>query len=98
MLQSVHDKTVDPVLLFMCDEAWFHLNGSTKIQNTHHSDTKNSHTVHEEVPLHYQKVSVLHAVSGWRIIWPHFKTERTHSITLKIFWNIICKTSLKKEK
>jgi hypothetical protein len=48
-LQCVHDGIVNPMLLFMSDEAWFHLSG--------HWDTKNPHAVHE-VSLHDQKGGV----------------------------------------
>lgn len=36
MLQSVHDRIVHPVLLFMSDEACFRLSGFMNAQNTHH--------------------------------------------------------------
>jgi hypothetical protein len=55
--QSVHDRVVDPVLLFMSNEAWFHISGFVTAQNTCHWDTKNPHTIHEG-PLHDQKVGV----------------------------------------
>jgi hypothetical protein len=45
-LQCVHDGTVDLILLFMSDEAWFHLSGFVNAQNTCHWDTENPHAVH----------------------------------------------------
>jgi hypothetical protein len=59
------------MLLFMNDEAWFHLSGLVNAQNTCHWDTENPHAVHE-VPLHDQKVGPWCAVSGQKIIRPVF--------------------------
>jgi hypothetical protein len=71
-LQCVHDGILDPTLLFMSDEAWFHLRG---FMNIGHWDTENLHAVNE-VPLHDQKFGVWCAVSGRRIIGPIFLTTR----------------------
>lgn len=78
MLRSVHDGNVDPSLLFMSDEAWFHLSGYVNSQNTRYWDTENPNLVHE-VPLHDAKVGVWCAVSGRRIIGPIFFYDTVNS-------------------
>jgi hypothetical protein len=54
MLQSVHDGIVGPALIFMSNEAWFHLSFSVNAQKTCYWDNENPHTIHE-VPLRDQK-------------------------------------------
>jgi hypothetical protein len=65
--KCVHDGIVNPALLFMSDKVWFHLGDFVNAHNTCNWDAKNSYAVHE-VPLHDQKVGVLCAVSGWRVM------------------------------
>jgi hypothetical protein len=71
MLQSAHNGTLDPTILFVSDGAWFHLNGFVNSQNTCHWNTENPHTVYE-VPLHAQRVGVWYEVSGQGITGPIF--------------------------
>jgi hypothetical protein len=82
MLWSVHDGIVDPALLCMNDEAWFHVSGFVNAQNNHHWDIKNPHAVHED-PLNDQTVNVRCVVSNQRIIGLIFLHEMTseHYVT-----------------
>jgi hypothetical protein len=57
MLQSVHSRIVDLILVFLSNSAWLHHSGFVNAQSTHHSGTKNLHTIHE-VPLNDHKVGV----------------------------------------
>jgi hypothetical protein len=51
-LQNVHDGIVAPQLLFMTDEAWYHVSGHVSAQNVRiRSDDENPHTL-QHVPLH----------------------------------------------
>jgi hypothetical protein len=77
-LQCVHDGSVDATLLFVSDDAWFHLSGFVNAQNSRHWDTENPHAVNE-VPLHDQKVGVWCAVRGRRIIGPVFVYDTVNS-------------------
>jgi hypothetical protein len=69
MLQSVHDRVVDPMLLFMSGEAWFHLSGFMTAQNASHWDTESLYTIHEGL-IYDQKVGMFCVISGRRIIAP----------------------------
>jgi hypothetical protein len=57
LLQNVHDGIVDPQLLFMTDEAWFHVSGRVSVQNVRTWSVDNPHAIHQ-VPLHSEKVGV----------------------------------------
>ena len=71
LLQNVHDGIVDPQLLFMTDEAWFHVGGHVNAQNVRIWSNENPHAI-QQVPLHSEKVGVWCAVSPRRIIGPIF--------------------------
>lgn len=77
-LGSVHDGNLDPQLMFMSDEAWFHLSGHVNSQNVRMWSTENPHIV-QEVPLHPIKIGVWCAVSARRIIGPVFFEGRVNS-------------------
>jgi hypothetical protein len=67
LLQNVHDGIADPQLLFLSDEAWFHVGGHVNAQNVRIWSNENPHAIHQ-VPLHSEKVGVWCAVSPRRII------------------------------
>jgi hypothetical protein len=46
MLKNVHDGLVDPQLLFITDEAYFHLSGYVNSQSTRIWSDENPHAVH----------------------------------------------------
>jgi hypothetical protein len=74
MLKNVHDGLIDPQLLFITDEAYFHLSGYVNIQNTRIWSDENLHSVHQ-IPLRDIKIGVWRAVSTRRIIGPIFYHE-----------------------
>jgi hypothetical protein len=74
MLKNVHDGLVDPQLLFITDEAYFHLSGYVNSQHTRIWSDENPHAVHQ-TPLHDIKIGVWCAVSVKRIIGPIFYHE-----------------------
>jgi hypothetical protein len=45
MLQSTHDRAVDPMLLLMSAEAWLHFGGFVNAKNARHWD--------DEIPTQY---------------------------------------------
>jgi hypothetical protein len=53
----VHDGIVDPQLLFMTDEAWFHVSGRVNAQNARMWSDDNPHAIYQ-VPLQSEKVGV----------------------------------------
>jgi hypothetical protein len=55
LLQNVHDGIVDPQLVFMTDEAWFHVSDHVSAQNIRIWSGENPHTV-QQVPLHSEKM------------------------------------------
>jgi inhibitor of nuclear factor kappa-B kinase subunit alpha len=78
MLKNVHDGLVDPQLLFITDEAYFHLSGYVNSQNTRIWSDENPRSVHQ-IPLHDIKIGVWCAVSARRIIGPIFYHETVNS-------------------
>jgi hypothetical protein len=74
MLKNGHDGLVDSQLLFITDEAYFHLSGYVNPQNTRTWYDENPHAVHQ-TPLHDIKIGVRCAVSVRRIIGPIFYHE-----------------------
>jgi hypothetical protein len=78
MLKNMHDGLVDPQLLFITDEAYFHLSGYVNSQNTRIRSVENPYTVHQ-TPLHDIKIGVWCAVSARRIIGPLFYHETVNS-------------------
>jgi hypothetical protein len=70
-LKNVHDGLVDPQLLFITDEASFHLSGYVNSQNTRIWSGQNTHAVHQ-TPLHDIKIGVWCALSARGIIGPAF--------------------------
>jgi hypothetical protein len=62
LLQNVHDRIVDPQLLFMTYEVWFHVSGHVDAQNVRIWSDDNPHSIHQ-VPLHSEKVGVWCALS-----------------------------------
>jgi hypothetical protein len=69
---------MDPQLLFMTDEAWFHVSGHVIAQNVRRWSDENPHTT-QKVPLHREKVGVWCVVCLWRIIGPIFFCETVNS-------------------
>jgi hypothetical protein len=65
------------VLLFMTDEAWFHISGHVNAQNVRIWSDENPHTI--QVPLHSEKVGGWCAVSLQRITGPLFFYETMNS-------------------
>jgi hypothetical protein len=41
LFRNIHDSTDDSQVIFMKDEAWFHLSRYINSQNTHHWDSEN---------------------------------------------------------
>jgi hypothetical protein len=74
LLQNVHDGFVDPQLLFMTNEARFHVSGRVGAQNVRIRSDDNPHAIHQ-VPLHSEKVGVWCALSPRRITGPIFFHE-----------------------
>jgi hypothetical protein len=73
---TVHDAIVDPRLLFMTDEAWFHVSRHVSAQNVRIWSDENPHAT-QKVPLHSEKVGVWRGVlccnstaDHWPIIFP----------------------------
>jgi hypothetical protein len=62
LLQNVHDGILDPQLLFMTNEAWFHVCGHVNAQNVRICSDDNPHAIHQ-VPLRSEKVGVWCALS-----------------------------------
>ncbi|PNF37420.1 hypothetical protein B7P43_G16027 [Cryptotermes secundus] len=63
LLQNVHDGIVDPQLLFMTDEAWFHVGGHVNAQNVRIWSNENPHAI-QQVPLHSEKNWLLYLCSS----------------------------------
>jgi hypothetical protein len=63
MLKNVHDGLIDPQLLFITDEAYFHLSSYVNSQNTRIWSDENPRSVHQ-IPLHDIKIGVWCAVSA----------------------------------
>jgi hypothetical protein len=63
----VHDGLIDPQLLFITDEVYFHLSGYVNSQNIWVRSDENPHAVHQ-IPLHGIKTGVWCAVSAMWII------------------------------
>lgn len=61
----------DNIILFMSDEAHFHLNGMVNQQNCRYWASENPKLMHE-TPLHSPKVTVWCAVTGTDVIGPYF--------------------------
>lgn len=59
------------LILFMSDEAYFHLNGMVNQQNYHYWTNVNPRQMHER-PLHSPKVKVWYAVADSIDIGPYF--------------------------
>jgi len=77
------DKLLD--ITWYSDEAWFHLSGYVKSQNTRIWTTEHPHEFHE-VPLHSEKTGVWFAISSYRIIGPIFFHETLNAARyLEIF-------------
>ncbi|KAL4107251.1 hypothetical protein QTP88_017631 [Uroleucon formosanum] len=71
----------DDMLLFMSDEAHFHLDGFVNKQNCHYYAAENPQSLHER-PLHSPKVTVWCAVSKKLIIGPYFFEEQGNTVTV----------------
>jgi hypothetical protein len=78
MLKNVHNGLVEPQLLFITDEAYFHLTGYVNSQNARFWSDENPHAV-LHIPLHDIKIGVWCAVSARRIIGPIFYHEIVNS-------------------
>jgi hypothetical protein len=74
----VHDGIMDPQLLFMIDEAWFHVSGHVNARNVRMWSDDNLHAIHQ-VPLHSEKVGAWCALSLRQIIGPIFFHETVNS-------------------
>jgi hypothetical protein len=74
MLKNMHDGLVDPQLLFITDEAYFHLSGYVNSQSTRIWSDDNPHEV-QQILLLDIKIGVWCAVSVKRIIGSIFYHE-----------------------
>jgi hypothetical protein len=74
----VHDGIVDPQLLFMTDEAWFHVSGHVNAQNVRIWSDDNPHAIHQ-VSLRSKKLGIWYALSPRRIIGPIIFHETVNS-------------------
>jgi hypothetical protein len=74
MLKNVHGGLVNSQLLFITNEAYFHLSGYVNARNTRIWNDKYPHSVHQ-IPLHDTKIGVWCAVSARQIIGPIFYHE-----------------------
>jgi hypothetical protein len=70
-LQSVVEGEIDPQLIFLSDEAWFHLQGYKNTQNNRYWNSENRHLTHE-VLLQPVKVGVWRAVNARKLLDPCF--------------------------
>jgi hypothetical protein len=73
-LRSVHDREVDPQLVFYSVEAWFSLCGEVNSQNNQYWCAENPRFINE-LPLHDERIGV------WcvrRIIGPIFYNDTVH--------------------
>ncbi|CAI6353807.1 unnamed protein product [Macrosiphum euphorbiae] len=71
----------DDILLFMSDEAHFHLDGFVNKQNCRYYAAENPQSLHER-PLHSPKVTVWCALSKKLIIGPYFFEEQGNTVTV----------------
>jgi hypothetical protein len=69
ILKNVHDGLIDPQLLFVTDEAHFHLSSYVNSQNTQIWSDENPHVV-RHIVLHDIKIGIWCAVSPRQIIGP----------------------------
>lgn len=69
------------MLLFISDEAHFHLDGFVNKQNCPYYDSENPQNLHER-PLHSPKVTVWCAVSKKLIIGPYFYEDQENTVTV----------------
>jgi hypothetical protein len=58
-------------ILFMTDEAHFHVSGSENIQNFHYWAAENPHQLHQ-LPLHSEKVTVWCGMACFGLKGPYF--------------------------
>jgi len=70
----------DNMVLFMSDEAHFHLNGYVNKQNCRYWSPVNPQQLHEE-PLHTPKVTVWCAIGATQIIGPYFFEDNRQTTT-----------------
>lgn len=92
----------DDMLLFMSDEAHFHLDGFVNKQNCRYYAAENPQSLHER-PLHSPKVTVWCAVSKKLIIGPYFFEEQGNTVTVNSaryidMLNNFLKTELRRRK
>jgi len=71
----------EDMLLFMSDEAHFHLDDFVNKQNCRYYAAENPQSLHER-PLHSPKVTVWCAVSKKLIIGPYFFEEQGNTVTV----------------
>jgi hypothetical protein len=57
MLKNVHDGLLDPQLLFVTDEAYFHVSGYVNYQKKQIWSGENPHTIYQ-IPLHYINIGM----------------------------------------
>lgn len=80
-------------LVFISDEAHFHLSGCVNKQNMRYWSGANPRELHEK-PLHCERVTVWCALSKVAIIGPYFFEEAEHTVTVnavRIFFSQILK-------
>jgi hypothetical protein len=78
MLQSVNDVIVNPTLLFVSHEAWFHVSGFVNAPDTCYWDAENPYTIHE-VPVLDQERERERECAG----------ERTHARRWRIIGSLL---------
>jgi hypothetical protein len=57
---------MDPQLMFVSDEMWFHVSGHINEQNVRLWNNEDPHAIWQ-VPLHSEKVGILRALSPWQV-------------------------------
>jgi hypothetical protein len=71
----------DNIVLFMSDEAYFHLNGYVNSQNFRYWSPLNLQQLHEE-PLHSPKITVWCAIGVMQITGPYFFEDNGQTTTV----------------
>lgn len=79
--ERMMEMLTDEVVMFMSDEAHFHLNGYVNKQNCRYWSPENPKELHEH-PLHCAKVTVWCAVSRYCVIGPYFFEENGNTVTV----------------
>ena len=79
--QSILNILNDDAIIFMSDEAHFHLSGCVNKQNFRYWAPANPRVLHER-PLHCERVTVWCGVAQFSVIGPYFFEEDGHTVSV----------------